>query len=366
MRRPVDTVQEQEKYVQSEKKPAFIGVSTKDRKNHGNIIHAVAARRLLPEGTEYQGFKPWSDEEIERIRSHSHLVVVMANAISLGVDESPMSALHRIMADNIERLNMPTVVLGLGSQAEAGEAAKQTIPAGTLKLIQVLGEHSQSIACRGAFTAEVVAHHGVSNVEAIGCQSTFWHGAELPFEYGRREVSNNIAFNYSMIRNEAKLIEWCVKSNLIMIGQTEFWEEDVAKSKDPKIGPRQKYLFANTRISENEYRTFCSKRFRWFTTVSAWMDFMSPLPLSVGTRFHGNMASMISGTPSLWFAHDQRTHELCKLLSLPHIPLEDALADMRIERFMELADFADFRKNYRDNYERFKTYIERAGLHLRF
>lgn len=344
--------------------PAYTGVSIRDQKNRGNIVHAAAARRLLPEGNDYP-FAPWTDEHVESVRQHSHLVTVMANAILLGADTSPMEAAHNIMADNIERVDLPIVVLGLGSQAELGASPHQKMPAGTLRLLRILSERSHSIACRGAFTAEILNFHGIKNAEPIGCQSTFWHGASLPFAYDRENPVKDVAFNYSVVQREAGIVEWGVQSEFTLIGQTEHWEEAVVKGEDPAAADRQRIIFKLTNLTDDQYRQYCRAHFRSFRKMEPWIKFLKDVDLSVGTRFHGNMAALIAGTPALWLSHDQRTRELCELLSLPHLSLERAVEDLSIERFADLADFGDFRKNYSSNYERFKSYIEKAGLTLR-
>ncbi len=345
--------------------PAYVGVSTNDQRNRGNIVHAAAARRLLPKGVDYPFPHPWTDEQVETIRTHSHLVVVLANAMLLGADTSPMESAHKVLADNLERADLPIVVLGLGSQAELGQSPRQKIPAGTLRLMHTLSERSQSIACRGAFTAEVLKFHGIDNAEAIGCQSAFWHGATMPFQFTQRETLSNVAFNYSVVQRESAFIEWGVRSAFTLIGQTEHWEEDVVKGKKPEIAVRQEIIFKTSSISDESYRQYCRQHFRWFLKVEEWINFLKSFDISVGTRFHGNMAALIAGTPALWLDHDQRTRELCGHLSLPHISIEDATQKLSIERFADLADFSEFRKNYSANYERFKSYVENAGLYLR-
>ncbi len=342
--------------------PGFIGVSVKDAKNRGNVIHAQAARRLLPKGEELKYVKPWTDEDLEIVRSKSHLVVVMANAISLGVEESPMSAVHAVMADNIERANMPTVVLGLGSQAALGASPKQSMPKGTLRLLNALSHHSRSIACRGPFTVDVLKHHGIDNAEAIGCQSVYWHGDQIPFDFGRRTDSEAYAFNYSIVRAEADIIEWGVQSSFDLIGQTEFWEEMVIDKKNPEVTKKQEYLFGNTSITEEEYRAYCINHFKRFITAEPWIDYMGRYALSFGTRFHGNMAAWIAGVPSLWLVHDQRTAELCELLGLPNVALGEAIDNLNIEFLSERAEYSTLFKKYDENLNRFKEYLSRAGL----
>jgi polysaccharide pyruvyl transferase WcaK-like protein len=42
-----------------------------------------------------------------------------------------------------------------------------------------------------------------------------------------------------------------------------------------------------------------------------------------GSRIHGSIAAVLSGTPSYLLAHDARTLELARYFDLPHRPMAD-------------------------------------------
>ena len=73
---------------------AVLGVATRcvpfSSENRGNFLHATAVRKLLPKDyIEVPAGRIWSDEEIEQIKTCSHIVVVMANGIKLTGDRKP-------------------------------------------------------------------------------------------------------------------------------------------------------------------------------------------------------------------------------------------------------------------------------------
>src|SRR5262249_51542843 len=162
--------------------PAVIGTepwSWQGDDNTGNMVHAGAARRMMSKYVEYRKRGRWSDADIEKLKSdHSHIVYVTANIIRLGVPaEHPsikeLLANQVILAENIERAALPVVVFGLGSQAGLNGPGELTAAPQTVRLLNVISDHSDKIAVRGAFTAEACVSLGIKNVEVVGCQSMF-------------------------------------------------------------------------------------------------------------------------------------------------------------------------------------------------
>jgi hypothetical protein len=350
-----------------EKGPVIIGTRQNckplERENRGNWLHATAARRILGNSTEYWTGQLWNQSQLEAIQSHSHIVLVMANAIRLGFKDAPFPW-HQIAYENISKSNLPTVVFGLGAQGPLLGDVDYSIPQETLRLLHLLQERSKKIAVRGAFTAEVLKRNGVKNAEVVGCQSCFWNlNATFPFKLERPQSQHaKICFNYTSAVVEAEIIELGVRNGYSLIGQSEFFEEH-AQLGVPFDEPTQlTEIFKRGHISKEAYISFCQTNFRQFTNVYDWMDFIKQFDFSFGTRFHGNMVALQSGIPALWIIHDSRTKELCEFFELPHITLQEALTGLSLPRLLDRVDYSNFLKVYPDRYARFKNYVENAGL----
>ena len=97
---------------------ALIGNSTYFRNasgggNSGNMVHAKAAQNILSHWKSTACNAPWSEETIERLRAEaSHIVVVAANGVKLGMPHNTFGKSQTLMAQNIEAAKLPVVVLG--------------------------------------------------------------------------------------------------------------------------------------------------------------------------------------------------------------------------------------------------------------
>ncbi|MBU8538102.1 polysaccharide pyruvyl transferase family protein [Falsiroseomonas tokyonensis] len=332
--------------------------------NTGNILHAVAARRLLQNHTDLPTTRLWSEKETEKARSMTHIVVVMANAIRLGETEGGLSAHHDIMAQNLARTNQPVVVFGLGAQAAAGREVAMTMPEPTLRLLRIIADRSQRIAVRGAFTAEVLEKFGIKKAAVLGCQSCFIsltpkfpHALNRPLKQGSR-----VAFNYTSISREAPLVKWAVEQELDMVGQQEGYEELLKADQPPPADAKMERFYSTQGIPAETYAAYCRTHFHKFFEQDSWLAHMARYDFSTGSRFHGNMAALQAGVPALWMTHDRRTQELCELLKLPSMPLEDAIRIRDLATLRAAADYSGFLSAYPARYAQFKAYLDESGL----
>jgi hypothetical protein len=60
-----------------------------------------------------------------------------------------------------------------------------------------------------------------------------------------------------------------------------------------------------------------------FFTVKEWLDYYRTKRFVLGTRIHGTIAAVLSGTPALLIVHDSRTLELAKTMNVPFIMKRD-------------------------------------------
>jgi hypothetical protein len=348
--------------------PALIGTTTTYRAlgtdNVGNVLHAVAARRLLQEYKEFPTSREWTPQEVERVEMHSHIVIVMANALRLGREVTSLSPHHDVMRKNIEKTTRPVVVFGLGAQAVLDKDVSYKAPESTLKLLKVISERSRRIAVRGDFTADVLRRLGINNPEVIGCQTCFMSlRPEFPFDLASKGTeAKQVAFNYTSALVEGPLIQQALQNGFDMIGQQEIYEAHAKEGIEYEANPKIQKFLKNFDISEETYKAYCRKHFHVFVDTDRWLSHMTKYDFVFGTRFHGNSFALQAGVPTLWLVHDERTRELCNHLKLPQIALADALEWKNVQRFREAADYSEFLKVYPERYRRLKSYVEDAGL----
>lgn len=348
-----------------------IGTTTKYRTdgndNMGNVVHAASARRILKTYKEFPTSRPWTDEEIERAKDHSHIVVVMANALRLGRVETPLSPHHAVMRRNIEATNLPVVVFGLGAQAPIDGTTELIAPTETMNLLRVISDRSRRIAVRGEFTADTLRRLGINNPEVIGCQSCFLSKSQhFPFALEKKPSGKKVAFNYTNAHTEAPLIAKAIENKWCLFGQTEYLETWLQSSADadslPEKFERTAASLKKAQIDLLGYRDFCSSSFCKFGDFDEWAAEIASYDISFGTRFHGNMIALQSGVPSLWLVHDRRTRELCDYLMLPNITVKQALDTRNIDDLYNHIDYGPFLRSYPERYRKFRSYVVDAGL----
>jgi hypothetical protein len=348
--------------------PALIGTTPNYRPlgpdNLGNVLHAVAGRRLLQGYTEFATSREWSPEELERVESHSHIVIIMANAVRLGEEVNSLSPHHEVMRQNIEKTTRPVVVFGLGAQAAFGKEVKYTAPESTMRLLRVISERSRRIAVRGEFTADALRRLGINNPEVIGCQSCFLsRKPEFPFDMTREiDRSSKIAFSYTSSIVEEDLIKSAVDNGFDMIGQQEIYEAHAKAGVEYPVNQKMERFFQSSGITADRYNAYCREHFHAFADMDQWLSHMKQYGFMFGTRFHGNSFALQAGVPTLWLVHDERTRELCNYLKLPFMALRDALKLKDVRQFMDAVDYSEFLKVYPQRYRKLKSYIEDAGL----
>lgn len=361
--------------------PAIIGTkpfSWQGDDNTGNMIHAAAARRMVSKFVECDRRGEWTDADVERLRAeHSHLVFVTANLIRLGVPGDHPSIKQLIaglvtLTKNIERAGLPVVVFGLGSQAARYGPYEFTVAPELVRLLEVLSDHSRTIAVRGAFTAEACTKLGIKNVEVIGCQSMFWHRSpqfSWPLSEPVLDKPDNVVFNFTDAPSEASLINQAMARGHDVVGQQNDAEEFVKAN--PASSPLPEpvrynwgvaFAFEKGLLDRTSYEQWIAKHFYQFRRPEPWLEHMRRYRYSYGTRLHGNIAALLAGVRATWIVHDMRLKEVCDHFCLPTIEFEEVRAGVTLQALFDRADYSQCTRVYPERYRALYDYVDRAGL----
>lgn len=309
----------------------------------------------------------------ERLHEHFDLVVIPAsNFVGNGVDLTD----H---ADYFARSKVPLFCFGLGSQVLPGE--ELALKPGTERFLRLLSERSGSIGVRGAFTAEVLWNMGIRNLSITGCPSLLsLRPSTIAKLVAARPSLGKVAANFSnnvrrhsisatgMRSSENALFQRLLGENAFYVLQNEAPEMallgalgrgDAAAA--GAVLPRVAELF-DVSGSREDVRRFIEQRMRVFFSVEEWVGCMDTMTGSLGTRFHGNVAALLAGTPALFLVHDMRTLELCELLRVPHLVLDRAVpAEETVERLVS-ADYRPFARQYARLLVEWRLFLDRNGL----
>jgi len=292
---------------------------------------------------------------IQKIRSLIDILVMpVANQIN------PYTDLLGL-ANFIEKLNLPIVVIGIGAQSNSINDINLRLKTGTVKYLKVISKLSYKIGVRGEFTANLFNDYGVQNVEIIGCPSNFINPRidigdviENKLKYFRNNPLNikrtgfypQLAHNAIIDKHklsEIFLYELCQSSSGFFILNNPIELISIARGRYNEV-PKEVLHKLHTFLAPNKkfitfYHDLCSMSIT-FTTIKGWMEFSSSLDLTIGKRIHGCINTTQSSNLGILIKHDSRTDELSETIGLPRIDMKIFENSNSIIEILQLTHFS--------------------------
>lgn len=346
------------------------------RENAGNMIHANAPFEMFPDAVDYldEGWRASGARSFaEYVSKHcSHLVVTMANSFRAGEQDGTRYSRFISM---IEQYDKPVVVFGLGIQAPTTDLDQVELHPEAIRMMQVLGEHCTVVGVRGETTAAAFRRFaGVENTFVTGCPSLYSRPQaieQLARETKPQGKSRRIAFSPTKLNKQEELdllyrnIQ--ARSYLIEAGNPKhhaFYQYATGEDPTPRRAPTHLRPFVQSEAGPSRARLarYFSNRYKLFRDPHDWYAFNSEhVSFTYGTRFHVNMASLLSGIPAMWLTHDARTEELTNFLHLPAMRVDDAHA-LDPKEVQGAVDYTDFLTQAPALFETFNEYLGINGL----
>lgn len=344
--------------------------------NAGNVIHAEAPFSFWDDGSGVV----MDAREIRRHRGASlrhtidfanrknaTYVLSAANFIQFeGFSEERRSSYDRLRRE-LERLDVPLVVLGLGVQApRRWNPRDHRLPSEAVELMKFLGDRCKLVSVRGEFSASVLRDYaGVRNSVVTGCPSFFQDACAFESLY-RALPDPGQGLTAFSVTNLSKPAEVEIFRRALDAGHT--WV-DVRHPDDGgamlRRGLEARTIEAPTPPDVEEVASAADLSAvdrRHFVDYRSWIDFARrSVRFGYGTRLHANMALLLAGKPALWIVHDSRTIEATNALCLPTTTLQDVQkADLNdLERAIDYTPMFD---NLTDLFARFNQFLELSGL----
>lgn len=336
--------------------------------NLGNILIGNGVTSVL-EGYNFM-FRGQFSSPQEAEEKCEHIVIPASNFLWKNFDLGPM-------AEFIEPTNLPVTMIGLGAQTNDRSLITEIHP-NTLRLVKIISERSPSIGVRGFYTAEVLAAHGILNVEVLGCPSLYAKG-KPPLHIGENEnpslerfavnFSRRVhshSFNHEILQLiENSLLNLAIKHHFTFIAQDELEELAIASGipSDTEIIKVTSYFNGP---NKSEVVNYFSKNTIYFHDFQSWSNFMITRSGCIGSRLHGNIAALTNGIPSLIIAHDSRTLEICSLIGAPHINIKNIEPSQVSPEFIlnafQSADYSLYFSNMGHLFHRYKKFLDLHGL----
>lgn len=326
--------------------------------NAGNVVHAEAPFSMWDDGSgavidgrrlRHRRANTFADTVDFANRKRASFVLSAANFIQFdGMSKERRASYSRLRKD-LERLEGPLIVLGLGVQApRRWNPRDHALPQEAVDLMRFLGERCGVISARGEFSAGVLRDYaGVRNVIVTGCPS-FFQRPEAFAELRENLRGRKLGLTAISVTNLRKPAE------LEMLSRAAAAAHVWVDVRHP--------LPADDEVVEDSYGTPIRIDRRGYLEHRTWHhDLRRSFSFGYGTRLHANMAVLLAGLPALWVVHDGRTVDATNALHLPSITLREAVAAEPAD-LEAAAGFEEMFDHLDGMFGTFNRFLERVGL----
>ena len=237
-------------------------------------------------------------------------------------------------AQVLSNLDLPVVMLGIGIQSNAN--LKKSLPAGTLELLRVLKNKEHHFLTRGRETALFLKEEGFSNVQPIGCPSTYFNSDNFRLALSRLKSvdvgSAKTVFSGYLGSDRGSIDDMNAltrpDSTAVYVIQDEHLHFDMKTEPDARghvYDPASGRIIGESRFKDEDILQRDVALHAYFDPVQ-WRAWTSQMEFSFGRRFHGNIIALQAGVPGLMVAVDDRMREMLDFVGLPYIEAEKLAA----------------------------------------
>jgi hypothetical protein len=287
-------------------------------------------------------------------------VIPLANAFRSGWERS-LNRLTRL----IRRLTIPCVVVGVGiqSQLDNGAVGDAKTTDAARKFVTAVLDHSAVFGVRGEMTKQYLLGLGFPDdrIDVIGCPSLFDNPGDLTVTRRVDHISSddNLAVNITPSKPPLpdKILNKVFDDypNAIYVAQQ--YEElrmllwGISWTKAHPLLP-----------CHTDHPLYKEDRIRFFLDPVRWKQFMKTRVFAFGSRLHGNLAAVASGTPALLVAHDSRTLEIAQYHAVPYILAKDVPVESPIDHLYEKADYGEFNRRHPELFAHYLEFLTKNEL----
>jgi hypothetical protein len=330
--------------------------------NSGNLLFLETAWKILStKGTEItadrlSAHRLGADRINERFDAY---VIPLANAFRRSYMDSLIRLTHVI-----ERLTIPVTVLGVGVQfARSHEpGAVRPFDDAVKAFARAVLDRSPSIGVRGETTQAYLRELGFRDVEVIGCPSMFLHGERMEVTKSMPTLDRDARIGMG-ITPTVPAMGPIVMSNVARYPNLEYLAQDIDALRLLLWGESSTGSGDGSGLPIHlSHPLVRDDRSVFFVDPWPWLDHMRETDFVFGSRIHGSITAVLSGTPSYLLAHDARTLELARYFDLPHRPMADTPPDIDAADLYAEADFGPLMAGHPERFRRFTGYLERHGL----
>lgn len=288
-------------------------------------------------------------------------VVPLANAFR--PEFAPM--LDRL-SSLIESLDIPVIVIGVGAQAPTSYETEHLDPlnASVTRFMKAVLDRSAALGVRGELTASYLAElgFGSEHVEVIGCPSLFFHGSHLRIEKSTSGIDAHSRLAINLSPGAGPVGGEFVTRQAERYPHLDYVTQG-AKDLDLLLWGKPRRDVLDPRVPDHMgHPLYREDRMRLFLDPRTWMDYLAQKDFVYGTRIHGNITALISGTPSFVLAHDSRTLELARYHGIPHRVASPVDPSWDAAELFAEADYSEFNRLMPERFATYVAFLDRNGL----
>lgn len=347
--------------------------------NRGNIIHAEAPAKLFQRDPSLSAYgniaklhATFGDGFAEQMAEHFDIIVVsLANFLRPDTDLSALGAALVALDGRV-----PFIVLGAGLQ---GRHSLSDLAAGTADTISVINERAEVFGVRGAETQDWLHKNGFGKAEALGCPSLYVYpqsiiGLDASQARAKGAAADVMTAGHISVRDGkivkrgVELLKALAQTDASYVMQDEFL-------KYPNLGKvAHLYNDGNAAIDAQAMNTWlaerCGKpvnfrRYYYFNEAGAWRQGAMRHDVFIGDRFHGGVAALQAGLPSIFLKEDNRVGELTDYFGLPALSIR-RFQSLGLARTLELMLSDEkldlMKRRYRVKLKNFRQRMAQQGI----
>ncbi|MBP3925385.1 polysaccharide pyruvyl transferase family protein [bacterium] len=284
----------------------------------------------------------------------SHVFLILQDQIRIN-ESYNLQLPFKQLSNFIEKINKPVIVAGLGANSFNGydnNLHKKLNPE-LINFLKVVSEHTEVIGLRGNYTKEVLHKIGINNTQVIGCPSFFENGKDRILIKKAYSPDFKIAltgFPFPIPKNP---------NIKVYLQDKQDFEDKITKI---IAFDEIHFDYDFESLPQNEYLLVKNEKYRIFSDIESWKKSISKMDFTYGSRLHGAILSINSGTCAIVTNSDTRANEMCDFLKIPYMP--KYLKTTEFQQAYEECDFSEMNKNYPILYKNYENFLNKNGLKL--
>ena len=327
------------------------------------VINALTTETATCEITNRKS--NWSDAEIEIINEeYDGIIMPMADAFRADYVKS-----LRNYTNFIKKLRIPCVIIGVGLRAEYEPKLEEKRPfdEDVKAFVTEVLNHSSQLGLRGEITGRYLEKLGFipdRDFTVIGCPSLYMHGTAIE---EREPNFANIGINLNAIApnetNEFYVNLLKTNKNIHIIQQRGIEFEDWYYGRHVDLSTFVPEYPPCNIFKKFDYQSMKKEdRVHFYLDVPSWINSVKQYGAFAGCRFHGVVAAILAGVPSVITPIDARTREFAQFHHIPQIKHEDIAEKQSLEKCFENTDLSQFHKHHRKNMENYLSFLSANNL----